>query len=317
MVVIASTYPMTLPAMPVFATMTDGFTTVNDTRLVDIAGGTPQQPGLTKIFMFDGTTAAVFKPQKFLGVGTGKVSAQAQVVFNETISPNAPPQLQDCANSNNVMSAADLPLMFSNDLFTVYEPFDYSDVQSFISSPQLQAMYNREETFRLAAWPLATLNSTIDANPTTVPFIHPFCFVQPWCALIEENTMAAAAGIERLVLSVRNGWFKYNSLRHAFLGSNVTGLSMGEFAPHAVLAEDGLFGGAVHELGHSYKLSQHPCSNFNCADEYTHKPQDGAPYAAYGYDVDQRIYPTGISVSPASWPNNSDPTNPVVQLDCP
>jgi len=85
---------------------------------------------------------------------------------------------------------------------------------------------------------------------------------------LKENTwldhavrVAAIAGIDRLVLSVRKGWFSDNAFRHQFCPSTAIGLSLGPFAPRAVLAEDGYFGVSTHELGHTYNLSQHACSN--------------------------------------------------------
>jgi hypothetical protein len=116
--------------------------------------------------------------------------------------------------------------------------------------------------------------------------------------------MAAQAGIERMVLSLRKGWFADNQFRHQFIGAGSVGYSLGWVAPRAVLAEDGFYGVSTHELGHTYNLSQHTCSNPlppygpGCYDEYTHRDYDGRPYEALGFDVSGLIYPNGIHVGP-------------------
>jgi len=314
---ISSTHPFTIIA-PVNGQMTDGITTVTDTRMVTINPGSLTTPGITLVSLFDGGSAQPFKPQKVLGVGAGKVSGSAQVVYAEAISPNAPPQLQDCANINNVGQATDLPLMKVIDPLTLFERFDYEENQSFMSSSQLLAMYNREEPYRLSSWPLAALNSSPTFNETW--FDHGsgciLCF-EPFNTLLHYNGMAAQAGIDRMVLSVRNGWFADNQFRHQFIGAGSVGYSLGWFAPRAVLAEDGFYGVSTHELGHTYNLSQHPCSNASppfgpgCFDEYAHPAKDGRPYEALGFDVSGQIYPNGIHVGPfPPYGNLACPTTP-------
>ena len=302
-VVIASTYPFAISA-PVHGTLTDGISTVNDLRVVTIAGGSPSVPGITEIALFDGTSAPPFKPQKSFVAGTGKVSGSATVDYTESISPNAPPQLMDCANLDNTGKATDLPLMHTNDLITVYQPFDYEEDLNFISSPQLQAMSTRDETLRLSSWPLASLNTSNTYNQEWRDHGSVAPYFEPLTTLLVENVKAAISGIDRLVLSVRNGWFKDNAFRHQFCPSTAIGLSLGAFAPRAVLAEDGFFGVSTHELGHTYNLSQHACSNQSppfgpgCADEYTHQPQDGRMYEAEGFDVKGTVFPSGLHIQP-------------------
>ena len=301
---ISSTHPFPITA-PVHGQMTDGITTVLDTKMVLIAPGSVATPGITLVSLFDGNPTQPFKPQKSFIAGTGKVSGSASVDYAETISPNAPPQLMDCANLNNVGQATDLPLMHTSDPLTVFERFDYEEDQRFMTSPQLQAMYTREETYRLASWPIANLNSSPTFNETW--FDHGsdclLCF-EPFNTLVHYNAMAAQAGIDRMVLSVRNKWFAENAFRHQFIGAGSVGYSLGWFAPRAVLAEDGFYGVSTHELGHTYNLSQHPCTNASppfgpgCYDEYTHPASNGRPYEAEGFDVSAKIYPSGIHVAP-------------------
>ncbi len=297
---ISSTYPFDIVA-PVEGHMTDGITTVNDARVVAIQGGTPAQPGETLVALFDGSTAPPFLPLKSFLTGSGKVSGWAEVVYAETVSPNAPLQLQDCANLDNTGNATDLPLMHTSDLVTLYERFDYQEDDNLITPAALQAFYNREESFRLASWPLATL----DSQPGFAGYIRDhgsnlLCPFEPVCTLLHYNGVASTMNVDRLVLTVRKNWFADNAFRHQFVPNGLIGLSLGTFAPRAVLAENEYFGDAVHELGHTYALSQHSCSNSSppfgpgCLDEYSHPAADGAPYTAEGFDVAGTVYPTGI-----------------------
>ncbi len=300
---ISSTYPFFIQA-PVVGVLSDGTTTVADTRTVWIYPGSEALPGETLVALFDGTGAPPFKPQKSFLTGTGTVTGWGRVDYQETISPNAPVQLMDCANENNVATATELPLMHSSDLLTVYEPFDYEEDKNFISSGQLDAMFTREENLRIASWPLASLNSSKNYNQAWKDHGGSFlCPFEPLCTLLVYNIGAAMAGIDRLVLSTRQGWFSQNAFRHQFIAPS-SGYSLGAFAPRAVLAEDGYYGVAVHELGHTYALSQHQCKTGGvfgiCFDEYNHRnPPDDNPYEAMGYDVRagafpmQQVYPNG------------------------
>ncbi len=321
-VTLASTHPFPITA-PVHGTLTDGITTVLDLRSVIINPGSLANPGITLVSLFDGSTAPPYRPQKSLGVGAGRVSGSATVDYAETTSPNAPIQLMDCGNINNTGQATDLPLKFTFDKVTLFEPFDYEEDKSFMTSPQLQAMWDREEPYRLTSWPLASLNSTKSFNQTW--FDHGsdciLCF-EPFNTLLHYDIAAAMAGIDRMVLSVRRGWFADNQFRHQFVGAGSVGYSLGWFAPRAVLAEDGFYGVSTHELGHTYNLSQHPCSNQSppfgpgCYDEYAHPAQDGRPYEALGFDVSGLIYPNGIHVGPfAPYGNLNCPVTPPQSRD--
>jgi hypothetical protein len=301
---ISSTHPFAISA-PVHGQMSDGITTVQDTRVVTLAGGSVASPGITLVSLFDGSSAPPYRPQKIQGVGLGKVTGSASVDYAEATSPNAPIQLMDCGNINNIGQATDLPLVRTSDGVTLFERFDYEEDLSFMTSQQLQAMYDREEPYRLASWPLASLNSSKTFNETW--FDHGsdclLCF-EPFNTLVHYNAAAAQAGLDRMVLSVRKGWFADNQFRHQFIGAGSIGYSLGWFARRAVLAEDGYYGVSTHELGHTYDLSQHPCSNASppfgpgCADEYTHPAGDGRPYEALGFDVSGLIYPNGKHVAP-------------------
>jgi hypothetical protein len=297
---ISSTYPFDILA-PVDGHMTDGITAVNDVQMVTIKGGSPTVPGETLVSLFDGTTAQPYRPQKSFLVGTGKVSGWANITYSESVSPNAPPQLMDCANLDNTGNATDLPLVHTQDLVTLYERFDYQEDDNLIALPALQSYHDREENFRLDSWPLASLNTSVGAAGLVRDHgSNLLCPFEPTCTLLHYNGVAAAMNVDRLVLTVRQNWFADNAFRHQFIGNNSIGLSLGPFAPRAVLAENGYFGNSTHELGHTYNLSQHACTNASppfgpgCMDEYTYPVSDGAPFAAMGFDVAGTVYPSGI-----------------------
>ena len=239
-----STYPYPITA-PLNGSLWDSINTVYDSKSITI------MPGDNQYALFDGTSAQPFLPSKPLGT-TGMVHGHAEIPYQETVSPNAPPQLVDCANIDNIADATSLPIVRTTDRSTVYVPFDYTEDLNFISPAQLQGMYDREETFRLAAWPLASLDSTTNFNQTDRDHgSNLLCPFEPVCTLLIYDLGASMSNIDRLVLSVRKGWFADNAFRHQFVPSGVIGLSLGIFAPHAVLAEDGRFATAVHELGHT------------------------------------------------------------------
>ncbi len=306
---ISSTYPLPID-VPVSGMLTDGISTVTDSKNVHFDPGSPQNPTRVLVSLFDDVTGLVtappfhpFKPQVIPSPNQGIIRGHAHIDYFETISPNAPPQLQDCANANNDLDATTLPLMKVDDLFTVYVPFDFEEDLSFITSQQLQAMYTREEDYRLASWPLASLTSTAFFTQTWRNHgSNFFCPIEPSCTLLIYNLVAALAGIDRMVLSVRNDWFGYNGFRSQLIDPNIIGLAIGPFAPRAVLAEDGAYGVAVHELGHTYDLSRHKC-NTGGLDEYAHvSPPCTAPYEAEGFDVSKKIYPMGLHASAMVWP---------------
>ncbi len=177
------------------------------------------------------------------------MSGSAQVVYQESLSPNAPPQLMDCANINNIGDATELPLKKTTDRYTLFIRYDYEEDKNVITFPQLQAMQSREDALRLASWPLAALDSHISSTMLFHDHGSWFPFFEPFTSVLGLSIGAQLGGIDRMVLSVRNNWFAENLFRHQFIANGTIGYSLGWFAPHAVLAEDGYFGVAVHELG--------------------------------------------------------------------
>ncbi len=313
---VASSYPLPLD-IPVSGMLTDGISTVNDSKIVHLDPGSLQNPTKILVSLFDCTTmactnAAPFRPYKppvIPGPTQGIVRGSADINYFETISPNAPIQLQDCANANNHGDAATLPLMKVDDLETLYVPFDYEEDLNFLGSQQFQSMYSREETYRLASWPLATLNSTMSFNQAWRDHGSGSCPFEPSCTILQYNLVAAIINIDRMVLSVRNDWFGQNGFRLQFIDPNSIGLSLGWFAPRAVLAEDGFFGVAVHELGHTYDMSRYKC-NTGGFDEYAHmSPPCTAPYEAEGFDVSGDVYPMGFHARAMQWPGLQCPSS--------
>lgn len=142
-----------------------------------------------------------------------------------------------------------------------------------------------------------------------LPILPDWAAVEPGQTLVWENLAAMTAGIERLVLVARRTFWEDNQSRLTTGGMNTLGLSLGEFGPRVVIAEAGTSQTAVHELGHTYKLSQRPCSTggvaedlfqAGCRDEYNHTAADGRPYPANGYDVQAGVYPLGRGGTPGT-----------------
>jgi hypothetical protein len=125
--------------------------------------------------------------------------------------------------------------------------------------------------------------------------------LEPVPTILGWSVAAHMAGIDRLVLMPRKNWFSENASRLRF-GASAIGISLAEFARHAVIAEQGFSEVAVHEQGHTFQLSRRPCSTggvaellfgLGCRDEYNHTASDGRPYQGSGYDVLGQVYPSG------------------------
>jgi hypothetical protein len=319
LVEVASSYPAPIVA-PVTAQMTDGLSVAVDSRIVTI------QPGLTRVVLFDGTNAPPYYPQKSALGGSGTLNATATVQYAETLSPNAPPALMDCANINNTGNATELPIVRTVDPKVRFLRFDYLEDQNTVAWPTLQAWHGQEEGFRLATWPLASLNTAPSAVSYFVDHGSGFPYFEPVHSLLAANSFASVSGIDKVVLSVRRGWFAENAFRHQFISGGSIGYSLGPLGPRAVLAEVGTFGTAAHELGHTFWMSQHKCDNggvwedffgLSCLDEYAHSASSGRPYAAIGYDVMGTVYPGGYQDNGSFFPGIACPaTTPAPRDVC-
>jgi len=306
---IASTYTGPVLAVPVTITATDHMTTWTETQVLDIPAGR------TKFYFFDGLNGhqPPFVPIKPANNDTWDLTYSASLLYNEIAPPGTSVEFQDCYQADNATQQLLTPMVRTHDPSVVFRPFDFFDdgvidTIGLPSYPQVQAMAAQDETYRLASWPLASAGGVAVAVPY-LPFggwnvLNPS---EPFLSIAKASTMAMLAGDERWVLVTKRDWFKFpsNRLRNIlFWPGQAIGLSLGEFTPHAVIAEDGHFAVSTHELGHTFKLSQHKCSNGGvlekyfgkgCRDEYNFPWIDGAPFPANGLDVAGSVYPQATS----------------------
>lgn len=299
----------------VSATLSDGLTTVTDRKTVTIP------PGGTRVIFFDGSgEAGPFFPRKVPGSitsggGTGTLAYTVSAeISNETIDRPVPHPFENCPPTANNQRSGTHPIIATQDLFTLYLPWDWADRAGSIapvvpSIASVMTTASANERLRLAAFPLATVNSAVAPVPaiSSYPLVPGTEALEPFITMMGADVAASAVGIGRIVLMPRNGWFFSNGIsgtnRLSPFANNAIGLSLAEFVPRAVIAEQGFSQVAVHEIGHALTLSQRKCRdggigefflNAGCRDEYTHTAADGAPYIGQGYDVLGMVYPTGF-----------------------
>ena len=302
---VASTYTGDVIA-PVTVRVSDGISTWQETRVQ-----TFPPRSVTTFYVFDGMVAgsAPFVPFKPPQALSATLTYSASLEFEEQAPPGTPVDLLDCYQANNSIFDKKTPIIRTKEPLVVYQRWDWDPEWSVSSPAQLQTMAQQEDTFRLASWPIAAGTGVPIKTPvfTTFGWGNPISnVVEPALTMSYMNLLAALVNIDKWVLVPRNGWFAANGSRSAALPGGAIGLSLGEFAPRVVIAEEGHFGTATHELGHTYKLSQRPCSTggfweqyfgIGCRDEYKFGPGDGAPFLARGLDVMGAIYPSGASDS--------------------
>ena len=306
---IDNSYPYAITA-PVHAEIGDGTSVDTDDKTVTLAPATT-----TRVVMFDGRTHPAFHPHKAIGA-PAKLDAWATVAHADALSPNAPPVIRECASFDNTGAASTMPIAITRDPKTLFSRFDYNNVPSlpptFLDFGKHMAMFNREEKLRRASWPLASLNSQIGTTEVTSLLLYD----EPVISLLDLDATASTAGVDRIVYAVPAGWFTAHGNVIGFNYGGTNGLSLGPFS-RAVLAEDGLDSVSTHELGHTYGLSQHKCSNggiaekvlaLGCRDEYSFPPSDGRPFAAKGFDILGTIYPDGVSIDSTKFTGSSCPS---------
>jgi hypothetical protein len=291
--------------VPVNGTMTvtlnDGFTTVTETRDVTISPINSQ-----RFFFFDGTgTTSPFKPRKLKDFErleytvTLNIPADSNVADDDGRFPNCVP-----AEDNTFTGST--PMITTHSPRTLYVPWDWHGTldpgDSYSPNPptltDVATTFDSNERLRRAIFPIAETSSAV--FPGVATSLH--TVLEPATTIIGWSVAAHAVGIDRLMLMPRTNWFVENASRLDF-GDTSIGMSLGEFAPHAVLAEQGWSEVAVHEQGHTFALSQRRCSNgglaedlflLGCRDEYNHPLTDGRPYRGNGYDVRGEVFPSGF-----------------------
>ncbi len=286
-------------------TFDDGMATVTDSKTVVVP------PAGLRVFFFDGSgSAGAFMPKRN---DTDHLLHFDVMMDVEGEPPTVPvPPWFNCVGANNVLSGGALKTIVTRNDLVVYRRWDWSDDANPPSVATLQTNFMANETFRQAVFPIPAERGSFALDPAITEFgpatpdilgiIPDFFGFEPAQTIAVQSTAAMLAGIDRLVLMPRNGWFSDNDSRIDF-GSGGIGLSLAEFGPHAVIAEAGFSEVAVHELGHTYWQSQHSCStggaaedllNVGCRDEYLHTAADGRPYLAMGFDVVGNVYPSGV-----------------------
>lgn len=300
-VVLASTYTGEVTA-PLTVTVGDGVSPPqSETRVVTI------KPKLNTYYFFDGIGGhhAPYVPTKPAGAHEGLLTYSARLDLLEFAPEGTPPDFLDCYQANNAVADKTTPIVRTVNPGVVFVRWDFVDSLDFSSVPALHTMADRDERFRLASWPLASTGPVVINPPIATPFdfASPASWIgEPFLSIKALSVGASLAGIDRLVLVARNGWFAANSWRSATFPGSAKGLSLGEYAPHAVIAEEGHFATSTHELGHTYRLSRRMCSTgglaeswfgVGCRDEYKFAAADGAPFKAQGLDVAGSIFPTG------------------------
>ncbi|HXU13092.1 MAG TPA: hypothetical protein VN898_14150, partial [Candidatus Binatia bacterium] len=295
-VTIASTYTMPTPApAPVTVTVTDGISTWTETRPVIIP------PGLSTFYFFDGmaTGSTPFYPIKPSYTDIAFLTYSVSLLYNDVAPSGTPPDFIDCYQYNNSLTDKQTPLVRTSAPDPVFVRWDWLDSMNVPTLPAMAQMAQRDEHYRQTTWPLAQ-TSPVVSGATIGTFWNPTdlgtWISEPYRSLEGLSIGAKLGGVDRMVLVTRKGWFQANTWRSWIWPSGI-GLSLGEFGPHAVIAEEGYYAVSTHELGHTYTLSRRKCShddmNVGCRDEYKISSADGAPFLARGLDVLGSIFPAG------------------------
>gem|GEM_PF-5245647 len=302
MVELSSSHPSSVGAN-VTVTLNDGMSAATDSKSVTVP------PEGLRLFLFDGTgTAAPFIPHKQPNLRRLNYTVSIDVPADSQFPDPSGPFPNCVAASDNVLNGS-LPVVITDSPTTLYLPWDWRGIgESTPARPptlaDANATFVANEQFRRATFPIADVRSAL------VPgfAVSPRTTLEPAMSIVGWSVAAHIAGLDRLVLMPRNGWFAENDAALTF-GHGAIGMSLGEFAPHAVISEQGFSEAVVHEQGHTFQLSRRPCSTggvaellfgLGCRDEYTHAASDGRPYKASGYDVLGVVYPTGAGGVPGS-----------------
>jgi hypothetical protein len=282
-------------------TMSDGVSTVTDSKPVTIP------PTGLRAFLFDGSgTALPYAPHKQPNFQSLTYEVSVTIPADANVpDPRGP--FPNCVPAADNTTSGSIPMIRTKSPTTLYMPWDWGASaipdDSITANPpsvaQVRATFDSNEKFRRAIFPIAnTVSAVFPGFATSVRTLG-----EPGPTIIGWSIAAHAAGLDRLMLIPRRGWFSENAGRLDF-GDTATGMSLAEAAPHAVLAEQGLSEVAVHEQGHTYQLSQRRCSNggaaedlflLGCRDEYNHPPGDGRPYLSNGFDVRGEVFPLGAN----------------------
>ena len=153
-------------------------------------------------------------------------------------------------------------------------------------------------------FPAPELFPSIDPIALPMPFPFPDILLGPRTEIQLLSEVAALLGLDRVVGLVPFNWIDAHG--YILLPAGTTGVSNGKIGPHFVLSEriPGRLGYTpVHEIGHTFGLSDEPCSVsdlaiwelYLCEDEYNEEAFPGRP--AIGYQGSGFSVPSGVPVA--------------------
>lgn len=287
-------------------TMTDDITSVTEERTVDVP-----PDGLWMIF-FDGIDGhqPPYFPTKVEGKD-GTLTYNVEVTVPDEVDDSAS-MWAECWINNNYVHDAAIPIVRTRVPLTVYARWNwFVDWGHVISVEKLMDFTDQNTAFFKSIFPVA------EPNVRYMPAVlySNYTVIEPAVSIAVMSRSAYVSGIDRLVMTVTNDWFERMSDAYMLWvgGAGNTGMSLAEVADHAVLAEYGYSEVAVHEIGHTYRLSQRGCSpeddgmafveymtGLGCRDEYNHTAAEGNPYQDDGFDVLGLVYPNGFGVTSLS-----------------
>jgi hypothetical protein len=225
-------------------------------------------------------------------------------------------KLDDCRRRNNVSASSTTPLVAARPLAFLFQPLNAidSDCTSFIAdavdlnTTAAQSVSVMQEIFPTRVIDTEVSDEYMIGFPRHVPLICPHTRLITFdlaYRLARVNGLPA----DRVIGIGKDDYFGCNLIDVPFIDDchDRGGFSAGQYGRHGVVAEsDAVLTDSdtvVHELGHSYDLSEAPCaigwpaSMFECEDEYNFCP-DGAG--------GQCPTTTGISTRGYRFADNSD-----------
>jgi len=170
-------------------------------------------------------------------------------------------------------------------------------------------------------FPAPELFPSVDPLALPMPLPLPDFLLGPRTEIQLLSEVAALLGLDRVVGLVPFNWIDAHGYFPLPLGT--TGVSNGKIGPHFVLAEripgeEGFT--PVHEIGHTFGLSDEPCSVddielwslYLCEDEYNEEVFRGRPAGGFqgkGFDVPRGIEAAGtcfMDNDSNAWISNND-----------
>ena len=295
--------------------------------------GTPLDPGEVRSFYL-GAPAGFVLPEVSCG-GSYQVDATASLVLVPGTEPPIFRPLCFSINNSNGISRSNV-VQSSVPTLVWLRVGRLLDSGHLASPAQLTAMHDVAAPVIRGSYPLVTMTDVVAPIGFTPIFSAISEFFEtllaglgipadaavPFTLVYELNAAAALAGIDRIMGALPKDWFN-NTLYG--LWEHTTGLSLGEWHPHAVIFEtvstdaSGNVSGPktslpAHELGHTFGLSVDPtikkwpcslagdlgviaCGMLGGFDEYNSNTHpDGVP--TWGYWVPQGpIPPSMLSIT--------------------